>query len=495
MRLPDLSFSLPDWKDADFRMVKEAEKAMQTIARGAGKGSDKFKDACRKLLNLVIQGQADKLPASINSSIDVRAATFLLGSSEEFLKYVVLTRALLDKLVVPRNPMSKLSLVQLIRAYFVSYDIIANNDVLADWRELIKLQLNQLNQKNGHNDLASYIKYAAVLFSSSGPSDVVAFAKSKVLDLDSALIVLGLKGFSNGRFLTLCRYQYYLDTLKTIPVGSEHDILYEIVKKDVVTAPFDTSRLLGHAILEVLIDRTAGNAISPAWQSAILTIAGDPRVPTSNQNYQQWWALLGTHRISLMRGWLSRFDLALFLKVLEQSAKDSSNSDMERMFGSRKRFMEGLLDQGIVSHSRLFLSKQAVQYLNKFYKKNQLPEFAIVNSLNTSMIYLNLSGSVHMIEGSHSFKLKLLDKLPKKSRIVDYSVREFSDSDLRSGILDSYFHECDTFVDYLDLTHDVQLGWQHKAIKYLSDKGISVSAYELIGADRYREYKYKFGVY
>lgn len=495
MRLPDLVFNLPDWKDTDFRLVKEAEKAMQIIARGAGKGSDQFKDACRKLLNMALQGHAEKLPASINSSIDVRAVTFLLGSSEEFSKHVVLTRALLDKLVMPRNPMSKLSLVQLIRAYFVRYDTIANNDVLTDWRELINFQLNQLNQKNGHNDLASYAKYAAVLFSTSGPTDVVAFAKSKTLDLDGALSLLGLKGFSNGRFLTLCRYQYYLETLKTIPVGSEHDILHEIVKKDVVTAPYDSSSLLGHALLEVLIDRSAGNAISPAWQSVILTIAGDPRVPTSNQNYQQWWVLLGEQRIALMRGWLSRFDLALFLKVLEQSAKDGNIGDMERMFESRKRFMEGLLEQGFVSHSRLFLSKHAEHYLRRSFKKEELPEYALVDSAETSMIYLNLEGKVHMIEGSHSFKLKLLDNLPTQFKLLDYSKRLYFDYEFRAKIARSYLEEYLNRRGIEELTHDVHLNWQHRAIQFLTEHGIPVTAYELIGADRYREYKSKFGVY
>lgn len=493
MRLPDLSFSLPVWKDSDFRLLKESEKAVQAIARGAGKGSDRFKDSCRRLLNLALHGQADKLPTSITDATDVRAATFLLGSSDEFVKHVRISRELLDALILPRSPLSKLSVLQLIRAYFVRYDTIATNDALVEWREFIKLQLNQINRNGNTNDLATYLQHAMVLFSKSGPAEVVSFANNRQTDLDEALRLLCLNGFSNGRFLTICRYQYYLETLKTIPVGADHAILQELVKTDVFNAPFDDKRLMGHAILETLIDRSAGISISSCWQSVILTIAGDPRVPTSNQNYQKWWQLLGERRIGLMRGWLSRFDLALFLKVLEQSARDGNIGDMERMFESRKQFMEGLLEQGLVTQSRLFLSKHAEFYLRRHFKKEELPEYAKVDSAETSMIYLNLAGKVHMIEGSHSFKLKLLDRLPAEFRLLDYSKRLYSDYEFRAKIGFAYYAEFKNRRGIEELTHDVHLNWQNRAIQFLNKHGISVSAYQLLSRERYREYKSKFG--
>lgn len=494
MRLPDLTFELPDWKASDFTRIHDAEKKVKQIGSKAGTGSDSFQKACLKLLNIVLQKQPEKLVSNITSSVDVRAFTFLLGVSEKFISQFSLTRAQLDVLIVPRNPISKLSLLQLIRAYFVRYDSIANTQVLSDWRALICSQLSQLKLSAAPSDLASYVKHAAVLFSASGPAQVVAFAKNKQSDLDGVLRELGLNAFSHGRFLTLCRYQYYLETLKTIPVGAEHDILSEVVKSEVINAPIDDSHLLGHAVLEILIDRAAGSPISPAWQSVILSIAGDPRVPTSSPNYQKWWVLLGEQRIGLMRGWLSRFDLALFLKVLEQSARDGSIGDMERMFEPRKQFMEGLLEQGLVSQSRLFLSRHAENYLRKSFKKEELPEYALVDSPETSMIYLNLAGKVHMIEGSHSFKLKLLDTLPSQFKLLDYSKRLYFDYEFRSKIVRIYTEEFGKRRGIAELTHDVHLNWQHNAIQFLSEQGISVSAYELIGSARYREYKSKFGV-
>ena len=51
-------------------------------------------------------------------------------------------------------------------------------------------------------------------------------------------------------------------------------------------------------------------------------------------------------------------------------------SDVERMFPPRKKFMEGLLSQGLVIQSRLFLSRQAVTELESRYRRDQIPEHA-----------------------------------------------------------------------------------------------------------------------
>lgn len=495
MKLPDITIKLPEWQESDFRLVREAEKKAIFIGRNAGRGSDRFKDACRKLLVVAMHGDVDTLPDRITNRIDVRAFTFLLSSSEKFVNSVSVTRQLLDALVTPCAKMSKLALMQLIRAYFVKYDTVAEADVLRYWKSFIQEQLSFLGLNSSTSDLSSYAKYSSVLFSPAGPEDVVAFSKRESLDLDNALKVVGLTGFSNSRFLTLCRYQYYLETLRTIPVGSEHQVLFEIVKKDVINSPFNGDRLLGHALLEVLIDRSEGQPISQAWQSVILSIAGDPRVPKSSPNYQQWWTLLGEKRIALMRGWLSRFDLSLFLRVLEQSAKDDRNTDMERMFGPRKIFLEGLLDQRVVLESRLFLTRSAATYLVQNYKEDELPAFALVKGGQASVIYLRLENGLHLVEGTHSFSIRIMNKIPKRSNLDDYAVNVFHSRDLGAGLGESYIREFQRDGGLLETTHYPELTWQSKVIDYLSNFRLKLDVGVLIPPSQYREYKSKFGVY
>ncbi|MGL5250171.1 MAG: hypothetical protein ACRC7P_03720, partial [Enterovibrio sp.] len=124
MRLPDLTFDLPDWDEADFTKIKEAKEKIKDIGKKAGRSSDNFKKAFQILHSLVSQGCGEELAKKINNNVDVRALTLLL-SSEVFASNASLTRAHLQSLTAPRNPMSKLSLMQLIRAYFVNYDTIA----------------------------------------------------------------------------------------------------------------------------------------------------------------------------------------------------------------------------------------------------------------------------------------------------------------------------------------------------------------------------------
>lgn len=492
--LPPLEINLPHWEEHQFQHIRKAEQKLTSVKRKAGIGSDEFKNACRRLLEVVLGGQGQTLPDQIKSAIDVRAFTFLLSSSDEFANKVKLSRVLLDHLLSVRSPLSRLTLTQLIRAFLVRFDQVADNTAIEDWSEFIKYQLGQIDSGRGSSELKSQAKYKDIIFSPYGPSRAVKFARREEIDFDGMLVRFALTGFADGRFLTLCRYQYYLETLKSLPVGEEHPVLAEICKPEVANSPYTPDKQLGHVLLEVLIDRSEGTPISQSWQSTVLTIAGDPRVPKSSPNYQQWWALLGEKRISLMRGWLSRFDLTLFLKVLEQSAKDGRNSDMERMFESRKVFMEGLLKLGLVVESRLFLSGDAESYLRRHFDRKELPEYARVSSQQTSMIYLNLSGKVHMLEGSHSFKLKLFDRLPASAQLSDYGIKVVGDSDLRSSIVYQYGYEFGDSDGYRDLTHDVHLNWQHKAISFLNKNGVSVEPGELISQNRYREYKYKFGV-
>src|SRR5690606_34171355 len=121
------------------------------------------------------------------------------------------------------------------------------------------------------------------------------------------------------------------------------------------------------------------------------------------------------------------------------------------------------------------------------------PEYARVLSPQTSMIYLNIADKVHMIEGSHSFKLKLLDSLPSRPLLLSYEAVQFEDFELRN--ITWYERKASNQDGIRDLTHDVHLNGQHKAIQFLTKMGVSVDASKMISPKRYREFKEKFGVF
>ena len=488
-----LDFSLPEWKPSDFEGLKISKEKLDGIKKRAGSSSNGFENAMIRLMNAAADKARQGVVHEIKKTIDVRAFFHLINVSDAFAKLVQVNDETLSHILKIRSPLSRLSLTLFIRFFITKFDLVGNREELERWADLIKLELSQRNLKSGASDLARYFTNQHLIFAESGPSRVARYANEHSIDLQVTFKKLGLTGYSDGRFVTLCRYQYYLETLKTIIVGEDHTVLQELCKAEIANTPFSSEKLLGHAVIEILIDRSAKGPLSPSWQRTILTIAGDPRVPRSNPSYQKWWDILGERRIAHMRGWLSRFDLALFLEALEQSAKDSNNQDMQRMFESRKIFMEGLLDFGIVTDSRLFLSDYAVRYLKRNYEESELPDFARVTSPETSMIYLNLSGKLHMIEGSHSFKLKLFRAIPESINYLDFRTKIVKDNEIRMRLKSSYVKQFGSDKGFLELVHDIHLNWQSKAIKLLREENFDIPSAKLIPQKRYREYKQKFG--
>ncbi len=492
LSLPALEFKLPEWPEHAFLPIRSREQQVRAIAKGAGSNSDSFKQACKKLKLAFERADKHELSTILKEKVDVRAFTFLLSGDKGFSDNLLIDKPLLEQLLNVTNPLSKLSLMQLIRAYFIHFDKIASGDDLEYWSFFINKQLINLDLKFGNNELKTYADNHKWIFGRSGPMNMAKRAQADKVDLDLYIKRLSLDGYGASRYMTLARYQYYLQQLEALTVGEDSPVLAEMVKADVFNSPYENNRLLGHAMLEMMIDKSAGQALSDSWQRVILSIAGDPRVPKSHPKYQKWWAILGEKRIALVRGWLSSFDLSLFLRVLEQSAKDGSNQDMERMFQPRKLFIDGLDKTGLIRDSRLFLSRYAETYLHKHYKKEELPSYARVTSQNTSMIYLNIDDKVHMIEGSHSFTLKLMDRLPSRCRVNDYSLNVITNDELRTTVGHQYRNE---FVDedgILEAQHDQHLNWQHKALLFLS-KRVKISASDVLGKDRLRQFKQKFG--
>jgi hypothetical protein len=226
-----------------------------------------------------------------------------------------------------------------------------------------------------------------------------------------------------------------------------------------------------------------------------MTIAGDPRVPKANRRYQQWWYLLGEHRIRKVRGWLSRVDLLLFLDILEEFGRSTGQDDLKRMFPARKAFLEGLHRQGLIFESRLFISNNAEKYVKRNYQRQDLPEYAKVQDAYRSMIYLKV-GDYHMIEGSHSFKLWIFKDLPADSSIFDYAVKYFTADelsyDLKRACLQAGTNYSQRPVSIIHNPHS--FAWQASAISALRNLGVRLDLEKLFSATDYQAYKRRHGL-
>jgi hypothetical protein len=238
-----------------------------------------------------------------------------------------------------------------------------------------------------------------------------------------------------------------------------------------------------------MIDKADSDSISESWRRVVLTIAGDPRTTPTSRNFQKWWSILGRKRQQKVRQWLSEFDLELFLEVFGNYVEAADDPDMERMYLERKLFLEGLLKQGLVKHSRLFLGVKPAKYLKTHYKPEELPDYALLKEPTKAVIFLELD-NCYMMEGSHNFAMRLFTTLPDALKLTDYS-KSFYYYNSVSTSIDHYFQG--STHSFLRIIHSGQ--WQQKAIQFMRKNNVPIKDIEIMmDPETYKDYKLRFGI-
>ena len=493
-----LKISLPkihlrEWTATDFKAQRVASERLRRLGQSAGQSSNRFKARCIALKRLAEAEEQDRLVKALEDPIAARAYAYLLANDGEFAVSAPPTIEHIKSLKAGQWPIRRLTLALLGRAYLQIYSQLADEPREA-MGMLIHGALEHVPEGRAAN-LAKWKQHADTLFTRDAPYLVVNGAITEERDLDNHLRSLGLEDYGPSDFVFACRRIYYISQLETLEVGADHKVLEELKKPSVHGAVYKGSDLIGHRALEILIDRTPASGPSDAWRKTVLNIAGDPRVGKFSEKYKRWWQILGDKRTAKVIGWLSSLDLRIFLEILESSARAKGQADIQRMYPPRKIFMEGLLEQGLVVQSRLFLSRDAIIFLKKAYRSEDLPHFASIRNGTTSMIYLELSNDLHMIEGTHSFKLKIFDKLPRKASIGNFSQNMYSDYDLRNGVLGAYKSEArqqgrsiEEGKHWIEEVHQ-PLQWQARAIAFLKRNKLPVVTAKLLSKDNYQVFK------
>lgn len=493
LKISPLEIHLREWTATDFKAQRDASEKMRRLGQSAGQNSNRFKARRIALKRLAEAEEQERLAKALEDPIAARAYAHLLTTDDEFAEKALPTLHHIRSLKAGQWPITRLTLSLLGSAYFQIYSRLAEEPRKA-MGLLIHAALQHLPDGKA-GGLAKWKSHATTLFAEDAPVRVVNDAMDAELDLDNHLDAIGLGGHDRSDFVFACRRVYYITQLEVLEVGAEHPVLEELTKPSVHNAIYKGSELIGHRALEILIDRTPASGPSDTWRRAVLSIAGDPRVGKSNEAYKRWWQLLGDRRARKVVGWLSRLDLGIFLEVLESSARAKGQADIQRMYPPRKVFMEGLLEQGLVVQSRLFLSGDAASFLRRQYKKEDLPEYANIRTGETSMIYLELVNGLHMIEGTHSFKLKIINRLPNRPDITNYGKRNYTDSELRKDVLTNYILESqdkirrfDYGTDFIEEIHR-NISWQAQAIALLKRNKVPCDASKMLSPLDYKTFK------
>lgn len=499
MRLPHIDNRPATWPAPVIEgWIGLTERAQRMKARVGG--SDAFEQMLKKWRDMASTGRFEALPALLRRRMGARALTWL-WLNDERLGSRLLSARMLDLLTEVQQPrLTRLTLIQLIQLYFRQFDRLDERDkqsegLLERLQQHLHDQLDLMpepKQPLFARDVLSVLKREGRwLLDLNGPLALVRRVRERGRELGEAFSDYALEGFDTGRYADICRAHFYLETLRGLRPGEWDPVLDELLKPSVSKAPYEDGKRIGHAALEIMIDR-ATDELGEAWQSFILNLAGDPRIASSATNYREWWKPLGEARISKVRGWLSKEDLRLFLKAVEQYGIETWNDDLQRMFPARKRFLEGLFSLKLVRNARLMLGRTALQSVRKILGTDVLTNFARMDGsmLEKAVIYLDC-GDFHLVEGSHSFKIWVYLAQPGEL-VRSYEKNTFSHFDL-TNVIPGQYEKLYPGLPYDAFVHTPNT-WQSKVIQFLADNGIRLDIEQLFSKQDYKAYLAKFGI-
>ena len=469
LRLNQLQFDLPQAVMTPYRdKLKDHTKGLDLIARKSGTGSEKFRRAFERFR--IALRSSNHISETLKESIDIRALAIVLKTSDAV--YIKLDARLFEKIDTIKLRPSSLLVESVYSHYLKFYDQLDDLKSVEDWLRKAKDARGELDENTDH------------ILSGAGPKWLAESSHEQQVDFDDQVSRVGLGNYLSGRFLAVAKNIYYLETLRTLPPEETHEILHEIQKPEVYKSLYENGALLGHEILKILISRADVSQIPEQWMNVIMAIAGDPRVSRQSDKFVRWWAHIPEELIGKVRGWLSKLDLKLFLEALKNFSEESNDLDLTRMYPSRKKFLEGLLQQKLVTGTRLFLTYHAKRYLERNYKKEHLPSFSMVEG-DKSIIYISLSG-VHVVEGTHMCKFWIYKTLSKSAAVKNYNKSTFTYRELTAGMNESMVRQR-LGGRLAEITHNGS--WQAKVAQELKKAGVEFDPEVLLMRDDYIKYR------
>ena len=336
------------------------------------------------------------------------------------------------------------------------------------------------------------IKYLSLvenpeLLSVDGPQRIAQRCIDRQCSLVFEVENLNLKNHMGSKYFRVATAYIYLKKLSDKDEPLTEVLCAELGDPALYNAYFQDTLFLGHEIIRLLIDRYREDTPPGFVISLILAIAKDPRTSTLSAQYQKWWTVLGDNAVATCKKWLSSIDIRLFLTIFEQFVSASGDEGMQRMFPARKRFMEGLLNSGYVTESKMFLGSKAKTYLTQYLNKEDIPYHGAYKGSVTSVIYLKV-GNVHFLEGSHSFKLRMGTKLPNNKNIMNHTFQAIHPDDCRHLFLRGTPED-----ERFEATHTSNGGWIYSAAEYLTKNGVKIDAALVMDEPLYKTYKRRYG--
>lgn len=458
--------------------MTELSQTLTSIAQKAGTGNPRFEAAWQRLHRVLARDKFSEY--RVRDRFDLRALSIALGEKRSLRKSIRVTPDLLEAIDEITPKPSYLFVDALYQYYLRDLDCLDSPKEVGQW---LRNKRELLGTANVHDES---------ILGGNGPKILAIEAIKRSAEFDSEVERFGLQNYAHGDFIKRAKHIYYVEQLKSIPLNQPHQLLEEVCRPDVYESRYDESALLGHKVLEILIRRAPAQGIDKSWQECVLAIGGDPRVPRGHPRFVKWWTQIPQDLIKKVHAWLSKLDLKLFLDALEDYSNTFGDADMQRMFPTRKQFLEGLHDKGAIVHTKLYLSRKADYFIKKSYRPEHVPDYSIVNNGDISVIYAELTHG-HMVEGSHNCQIWFYERLHSSAPVLSLGSERRSYRSLTKGMDEEMsIYDCNA-VDHFP-HNPSRFGWQRRSVQVLQAMGVDISASDVLSSENYKQYKRFYGV-
>jgi hypothetical protein len=302
-------------------------------------------------------------------------------------------------------------------------------------RAFLAARLRSAFASSSDSSSANFVAWARernVIFQTDGPERAAKSAKKGEL-LQGLLERYAIP--VKGEYAIKLRQVYLLETLQRCPFGEEPDVLREIETDRDKTAV--DALHLGAAALRILVARVEVKGIWPeTWQKCIIRLGCDPRLGRHTAEGAKWWRWASDSQLRLAQQGVTGLTLRFFIEFLEQSLKGTNK---ESQFALRSRFLLALFAAGKILDTRLCLNWNQLQQMNGAMAVNEIESGSYQHYVahlsdtteKTSMICLRCVDDIFIIEGTHTFGLRVYRGKFPIDGFWDRSRKTYQDRELR----------------------------------------------------------------
>lgn len=269
-------------------------------------------------------------------------------------------------------------------------------------------------------------KNRELVFHSKGP-EIIASKRNSKENLSSLMQRFGIP--KNGRFAERLRKTVLLNAVKDIPYGKASKVFEMIEDRREDFGP-DNLRM-GAAALKIILERVEKEGKGQwrgEWNKWITRFGCDPRFGRATAQSAKWWGWATESQMRLAQQGMTKLTLGFFINFLRQSMQ---GSDKAAQFKVRQRFLMALFEAGKIVEARLVLRDNTMRNLDPKYRSSSSVAKLIGGQDLTSIICLKCIQDIYIIEGTHSFALRMFHRNFPIRQFWESPNSEYKDSELR----------------------------------------------------------------